>query len=163
MIAIAMAHLRFFLCFFTCKIGNLACVVSVELKTTLIMASALIAHPLALSIGAKLRLRSLNHASTMDGPEMTKRIATMAANNLYHSKALIPFAKSTKTDPMAPNAMLIAAKIPANLAISKLSFLAASAGAVCCCTVVVMLSKAFLSFSSADLLIRSVTHCPNLR
>ena len=84
MAAIAMLHLLpfdrpfFWKGSFNFIIGYCACSVRVLPNNTFTIASALIAQPLALSNGAKLRLRNFIHANIIDGPEIASRIQIMS-------------------------------------------------------------------------------------
>mgnify|MGYP007037140448 CR=1 FL=1 len=99
-------------------IGNCAWSVSVLPNNTLTMASALMAQPLALSSGARLRLRSFIQAKIMDGPLTTINIAgTMS--NAHACISLTSDSKLVKKVPIEPIAKPTAAKIPANLATSN--------------------------------------------
>ena len=100
------------------SLGNLAASVRVSPKGMLIFDAALTAHPFALRRGAMLRRRSLSHARIIAGPEITRMIP-MNTRLSFHP---MPFIESTRPEsavPIIPKAMPIAAKIPANLAISN--------------------------------------------
>ena len=130
------------------------------------IASALMAHPLALSTGARLRRRSFNHAITMLGPLMTNRMQAKMISSCHHVKPLKSLATAANAVPIMPNAIPMAAKIPANLAISNVVLGAAVASPsflIAASALVVMSSKALASFSAADLLIFSSTQLANLR
>ena len=99
--------------------GYFATSVSVSPKGMLIFDAALTAQPFALRSGAMLRRRSLSHASTIAGPEMTSMIATNTRMSFHHAIALRPLNITTRAEPIIPRAIPIAAKIPANLAMSN--------------------------------------------
>ena len=88
---------------------------------------ALTAQPLALRSGAMLRRRNFSQARTMAGPEIRRRSPTNARITCHHFSAKIPFAKDASAVPIIPNAIPMAAKIPANFPISN-GCLAAGAG-----------------------------------
>ena len=155
-------------------LGYLATWVSMEPKVVLTFTIELMAQPLALSTGPRLRLRSLSQARSMEGPLMTTTTKAMAISGLYHAWTR-NLATAASATPSAPTARPMAAKMPANLAMSKAGLGAeapsrafSSAALVARSVVVlsalaVMLSNCLLSFSSALLLILSVTQLPNLR
>ena len=134
--------------------GNCTCSVSVTPNGTEIIVSALTAHPLALSTGARLRRRNFIQAIIILGPLITKRMQTRISRYCHQAKPFIPAATSTKAVPIMPKAIPMAAKIPANLAISNACFLGAF-GSAAASALVFMSSNAFASFSAADLLIFS--------
>ena len=112
--------------------GYLATSVKVSPNGILILAAAFTAQPLAFKSGAMLRRRSFIHAMTIDGPEIINKIPKNDNTNCHHSRAKIPSAKLANAVPIMPTAIPIAAKIPANLAMSNggvAAGLAASAGA----------------------------------
>ena len=77
------------------------------------------AHPLALRIGARLRLRSFSHAITIDGPEMTSMMPKMVAISCIHPRLVRVARALARKVPMDPRAIPIIANIPANLDTSK--------------------------------------------
>ena len=64
-------------------LGYLAREVSVAPKRLFTIIEELIAHPLALRIGAKLRLRSFTQARNIDGPEITRHNPAITRSNVY--------------------------------------------------------------------------------
>ena len=127
----------------------------------LIFADALTAQPFALRSGATFLLRSLSQASTIAGPEITRRIPTRSSIYSHHSKSESPSARVTNAVPIIPRAIPIAAKIPANLAMSNGAAAAAlppSAFAGSAVGAALILSVAFFiilaSLSAADLVMR---------
>ena len=88
----------------------------------LIFILELIAHPLALSTGPRLRRRSLSHARNIEGPLIITITASIISGRLYQC-AVTPFAKLARAVPINPMAMPMAANIPANLAMSNGIFL----------------------------------------
>lgn len=77
------------------------------------------AHPLASRMGARLRLRSLKYARTMDGPEMRSIKPTMAMGICHQLRLRNPVRTDAIAVPMAPMARPMAAKIPANFPTSN--------------------------------------------
>ena len=113
----------------------------------------LIAHPFALSTGPRLRLRSLSQAMNIDGPLITSTSTKKQMNILYHGTMSFAIAL-----PMKPTPMPMAAKIPANLAMSKVLLMVSSLGSVFSCALFafsVSPALTLLSFSAAFLLMRS--------
>ena len=149
-------------------LGNLAMSVRVSPNGMLTLEEALIAHPLALSRGEMLRLRSLSHAKIIAGPEIMRRIPTNNMMSSHHLSSASPVKRATRAEPIMPTAIPMAAKIPANLAISNGGLTAAaafgsvpSAGVATVIEALLILALAFsiifASFSAAFLLIRSST------
>ena len=101
------------------SLGNFAMSVRVSPNGMLIFDDALTAQPLALRSGAMLRRRSLSHARTIAGPEITSMMPTNARMSCHHMRANIPFARAARAEPIMPIAIPMAAKIPANLAMSN--------------------------------------------
>ena len=142
--------------------GKRTCSVNFKPNGTEIIESALIAQPFAFSTGAKLRRRSFIHAIIILGPLMMSKMQTKMIRYCHHGKSFIPSPTFTNAVPIIPNAIPMAAKIPANLAISKADFFSAF-GSAAVATFAVMSSNVFASFSAADLLILSSTHFAILR
>ena len=101
------------------SLGYFAMSVRVSPNMMLILDEAFIAQPFALRSGAMLRLRSLSHAMTIAGPEMTSMTPTKARITCHHLRAKIPFARLARAVPIMPTAIPKAAKIPANFPISN--------------------------------------------
>ena len=150
--------------------GYLASEVSVAPKAVLTRTWALMAQPLALSTGPRLRRRSLVQAMNIDGPETIITIAARRMMMLYHL-SVTNAPRPAKAAAMAPKAKPMAAKMPANLAMSNGAFLSAGAAAasgaapsagfvanlsVAVSALAVRLSICLASFSAAFLLILSV-------
>ena len=57
---------------------------------------ALMAQPLALSIGPRSRFLSLRHAMNMEGPEMTSMMAAMTSSTFQKDRAATPLATATR-------------------------------------------------------------------
>jgi len=144
-----------FIPFFTLIIGKATCSVSVLPNGTEMIASALTAQPLALSTGARLRRRSLSHAIIILGPLMTSNIHTNTISSCHQYSFARPAKHATHAVPIIPNAMPMAAKIPANFAMSNAGFFSAAGSAAAPSAFDVISSKDFASFSAADLLILS--------
>ena len=143
--------------------------VSVSPKAMLILADALTAQPFALRRGAMFLLRSFIHARTIAGPEITRRMPTKARMTCHQLRATKPLTRLARAEPIIPKAMPMAAKIPANLAMSKgwagaglaSGEAGAAAGAALILSVASFISLA--SFSAALLLMRFCTASAILR
>ena len=85
----------------------------------LIFDDALTAHPFALRRGAIFLRRSFIHAIIMAGPEIARSTPAKARITCHHAKAKIPLARLARAVPIIPRAIPKAAKIPANLPMSK--------------------------------------------
>ena len=101
------------------SLGNSAREVRVLPNFTFTRDLALMAQPLAFRTGPRSRLRSLRQAMNMDGPEMSSRIPTITSSNSQNLREAAPLITATRNWPIKPMAMPMAAKIPANLAMSK--------------------------------------------
>ena len=141
------------------SLGNLAISVRVSPKGMLILEAALTAQPLALRRGAMLRRRSFIHAITIAGPEMSRRMATTTRMVFHHASFKIPENMVVTAVPRAPRAIPMAAKIPANLAISNggaAAGLPSAAGTAVGIALILAVASAiiFASLSAALLLMR---------
>ena len=143
------------------SIGYLATVVRVLPKRMLISTEELMAQPLALSTVPRLRLRSFCQARNIDGPLMQITSTSSTINGVYQCEISAASAEVRK-----PTARPMAAKMPANLAISNAedalftaaapaSLSLASAGTLTLPADSVMLLFTLASFSAARLLMRS--------
>ena len=65
-------------------LGYLARDVKVTPKRLFTSTDELMAQPLALRIGPRLRLRSLIQARNIEGPEITRHSPTMTKSSVYH-------------------------------------------------------------------------------
>ena len=105
--------------------GVLLISVKVAPNVMFTLAAALIAQPLALSRGDRLRLRNLSQARIMAGPEMTSIITAISTSHCHQTKPERLLATTAKAPPIAANAKPNAANIPANLAMSNTCFFSA--------------------------------------
>src|SRR5659263_737893 len=85
----------------------------------LILARALTAQPLASRIGPRLRFRSFSHARNTDSREIARMMQIITTGICHQVNLRIPVRTEASVAPMAPIARPIAAKMPANFAISK--------------------------------------------
>ena len=87
------------------------------------------AQPLASSSGPRLRRRSLSQASSIEGPD-TSSIKPSNTNGIFHAGSdRNPLKMAASAVPRAPTAKPAAAKMPANLAMSKAAGAVLGAGA----------------------------------
>ena len=149
--------------------GYFATSVRVEPNGMLILAAALTAHPFAFRRGAMLRRRSLSHAMIMAGPEIT-RIIPINTRISFQPRPLSESTRPERAVPIIPNAIPMAAKIPANFAISNggagaAAFPSAAAGTAVGTALIfsVAFFIIFASFSAALLLMRFSTAADILR
>ena len=83
------------------------------------------AQPLALRTGPRLRFLIFRQAMNMEGPEMTSMMPMMTASSCQMLSEATPPMTATRKLPRKPRARPMAAKMPANLATSKLEVTAA--------------------------------------
>ena len=95
-------------------------------KAPVTRARALMAQPLALSTGPRLRRRSFRQAMNTEGREITSMMQAITRRNCQIFSDAMPWIALTRNWPRKPRAMPMAAKIPANLAISKDEVIAAA-------------------------------------
>ena len=125
-------------------------------------AEAFTAQPLALSTGPRSRLRSFLQVMNTEGSEITSMMAMMMSTSFQSLRAAIPFTRETTNWPMSPRAIPRAANIPANLAMSKLLWMAAAGlfPDVAESADAVRFAMDLSFFSAADLSILSEIHLP---
>src|SRR5512146_886306 len=126
---------------------------------------ALMAHPQASRIGPRLRRFNLNQASIIDGPETASIRPATARGTCHNLRLKMPLTTEARIPPMAPIAKPIAAKMPANLAISNAglgTFGTVMAGLVTpSCTALTIFSCTVLALDAANFCICSLTSLDN--